>query len=821
MIAKRIPREKGTSSPARLVKYMVAAQGQLDPQTWARTADYILETNDTTHKGEKVGSYRVTNCETDDPAAATVLIEATQSMNSRSKNDKTYHLVFSFPPGEEPSLEDLHAIEDDLVGSIGYADHQRISAVHVDTDHLHVHVAINKVHPTGLQNIEPYYDKKRLMEACERLEIKHDLQRTNHGLEKNERTRDKSRSRDRDNSIELDPARRPELADSRFRRYLRESYNHTFTDEPKAESFNSLRKLSGCGMDDAAKRAKMLLSSDAPLSLEQGGTAPVHGLRRAGTSNHGVIGENGRRGNLVDDFSASQAAEFGAFAETALSEGEALKAQPITGKAADIEKHSGLETLTGYVAREVAPSIREATSWKDVHATLADHGLVMTQRGAGLIVGDPELPLWARASNCSRDLSLKSMTDRLGPFEKSKGATKPNKKYEAKPRQEHPSSAALFAQYQRERQANIASRRTGLNDFKAENAQFKADLKSQSKLQRALLKVSGKGGTKKVMSAMITRQANAARENHRKAMDAKRTELISKSSTPTWAEWLRQQAETGNVDALEILRTREQREERFKTDLLTAGSADKAKTYIMKGLKPQARNDGSMAYRTADGGMVIDGVSNVRAEKATTGAALVALELASKRFDGQKLIVEGSDTFKSEVAKLAGLHKLNVSFADPKMEKARLQSVSERNAVIEKTTLTVSPAPHDISKLTEGVETPKENRQENEETATKSNKDVENFIEERNKMRDKLSSIDYHKLWSSNDAGPVTYEGRRKMKDGSEVLLLKRGDEILVKPSSERVVAKAAKWKIGSTVNLDARGRFVSEIKSKTNGIGL
>jgi len=47
------------------------------------------------------------------------------------------------------------------------------------------------------------------------------------------------------------------------------------------------------------------------------------------------------------------------------------------------------------------------------------------------------------------------------------------------------------------------------------------------------------------------------------------------------------------------------------------------------------------------------------------------------------------------------------------------------------------------------------------------------------------------------------------MADGSEVVLLKRGDEMLVLPVTERVAAKASKWKVGQRVTVDARGRFV------------
>lgn len=78
----------------------------------------------------RVASYRVTNFGTDDPAPATTIIEVTQAANMRSKADKTYHLVFSFPP-DEPLFDVLHAIGDELCEAIGYADHQHVSAVHI------------------------------------------------------------------------------------------------------------------------------------------------------------------------------------------------------------------------------------------------------------------------------------------------------------------------------------------------------------------------------------------------------------------------------------------------------------------------------------------------------------------------------------------------------------------------------------------------------------------------------------------------------------------------------------------------------------------
>ena len=624
MIAHRINRERKASSPARLIKYMVATKGGIDPTSWERTADYILDSANGTTEGEKVASYRVTNCGTDDPADAAILIQATQAANTRSKAEKTYHFVYSFPPGEQPDLETLHAIEDELCAAIGLDEHQRVSAVHIDTDNLHVHVAINKVHPTGLQNIEPYYDQFRLMEACERLEVEHGLQTTFHGLEA------KQRHQNRD--IELLPAKAPEQRDSLFREHLRNAYDLSISKPPEAKTLNGLRKLS----------------------------------------------------------------------DTRLQRQSADKAEPVRigAKVASVEAQSGIETLTGYAARELAPAMRQATSWQELHGAAAEHGLEVRQRGAGLVIGEPDSGIWAKASNVGRDLSMKALTDRLGPFQPSErqAEAKANRKrYEPRPRRpDNPTTAGLFNQYQRERQAAILARRQGLDQIKRESAAFNAQVKQWSQTERMLLKVAGKGPTKRLMYGTIKQQADASRQKNRQSADARRQALFKQTTMPTWADWLTQQAERGNAEALAVLRDREERTRRWNGELLTADRADKAKAVVLDKLKPKARKDGTMAYSTIDGGMVIDRKTHVQAQKATTGAALVALELASKRFEGQALIVEGTDEFRLEVAQLAGMHGLKVTFTDPAMERMRRETAEHKE--MEKAFQTEVYAPKDTKK---------------------------------------------------------------------------------------------------------------------------
>lgn len=154
MIAKKSQRKNNSKSSFKsLVKYM---------------------TRDDKEQAE-VGEVRITNCGFDDVDLAVKEIEATQALNTRSKSDKTYHLIFSFPVGETPTPEQLEDIEQQLCESIGYGEHQRISVVHTDTDNLHVHVAINKIHPVSHNIIELKKDYYRLDEACRELELKHGL----------------------------------------------------------------------------------------------------------------------------------------------------------------------------------------------------------------------------------------------------------------------------------------------------------------------------------------------------------------------------------------------------------------------------------------------------------------------------------------------------------------------------------------------------------------------------------------------------------------------------------------------------------------------
>jgi hypothetical protein len=109
----------------------------LGKSDFAGLAKYITDAQSKEHR---LGDVQVTNCHAGTLNAAIEEILATQHLNTRAKGDKTYHLLVSFRAGESPDGDTLKAIEERICAGLGYAEHQRISAVHNDTDNLHLHL---------------------------------------------------------------------------------------------------------------------------------------------------------------------------------------------------------------------------------------------------------------------------------------------------------------------------------------------------------------------------------------------------------------------------------------------------------------------------------------------------------------------------------------------------------------------------------------------------------------------------------------------------------------------------------------------------------
>ena len=168
MIVKHCPITAAKSSIVRLVEYLVQEK-----------------TND------RVGTICIRNGQeaeiTDSKDRALDIARemlSVQRDNTLAEGNKTYHFLFSFPTGEEPDEKTLREIEEAYCNALGFSGHQRLSVIHRDTDNLHVHVAVNKIHPKTKKMKTPYYDYFTFSQLTVQLEKKYGLQADNHERKK-------------------------------------------------------------------------------------------------------------------------------------------------------------------------------------------------------------------------------------------------------------------------------------------------------------------------------------------------------------------------------------------------------------------------------------------------------------------------------------------------------------------------------------------------------------------------------------------------------------------------------------------------------------
>lgn len=157
MIIKEVTSKKATNSLKGLVNYM----------------------NDTENGNEKVDFVSVTNCLDDDLELAVKSIENSQNKNTRTKTNKTMHLVVSFSEGEKPNRSVISDIEDEICKALKMPHHQRISIAHDNTDNYHLHMAINRIDPITNKIVNNKGYLKDLSTIRKELEVKHDLLKAN------------------------------------------------------------------------------------------------------------------------------------------------------------------------------------------------------------------------------------------------------------------------------------------------------------------------------------------------------------------------------------------------------------------------------------------------------------------------------------------------------------------------------------------------------------------------------------------------------------------------------------------------------------------
>jgi hypothetical protein len=505
MIAKHVPmRSLGKSDFAGLVAYIMDAQS----------------------KTERVDLVRQTNCEAGTVEAAVIEVLATQHSNTRAASDKTFHLLVSFRAGENPDEKTLAAIEHNICDGLGFGEHQRISAVHRDTDNVHIHIAINKIHPTRLTIHDPHQSYRTLGGLCEALEVEYKLERDNH---------------------------------------------------------------------------------EAGRSIAE-------------------------------------------------------------GRAADMERHAGVQSLVGWIRRECLDEIQKASTWAELHRSMRENGLELKARGNGFAIQADDGTM-AKASTVSRDLSKASLEARLGAYEPAADqSAESRRRYAKQPVPTRINTAPLYVDYQRETQTLAAIRKEKLSGLKdAKDREIEAVLQGNRARRSAIKLLRGNPLVKKALYAQAHKAMREKIEEINKKHQEGRGALYQSYGHRQWADWLKIKAQQGNEKALEALRAREARQG-LKGDTIQAKGQAKGP---QSGTIDTVTKKGTIIYRAGKSAVRDDG-DRLQVSRGSTQEGLQqALKMAVERY-GNQIIVNGTTEFKAKVIRAAAFSAEPITFADPVLETRRL-----------------------------------------------------------------------------------------------------------------------------------------------------
>lgn len=86
--------------------------------------------------------------------------------------DPVMHLILSWRQDEIPSSENAHEAVSIVLNEFNLQDNQVVYALHTDTNHHHVHIAVNRVHPETERPVNPAngWTKNAMEIACRKIE---------------------------------------------------------------------------------------------------------------------------------------------------------------------------------------------------------------------------------------------------------------------------------------------------------------------------------------------------------------------------------------------------------------------------------------------------------------------------------------------------------------------------------------------------------------------------------------------------------------------------------------------------------------------------
>lgn len=465
-----------------------------------------------------------------------------------------------------------------------------------------------------------------------------------------------------------------------------------------------------------------------------------------------------------------------------------------TGRAGDMESHSGIDSFKRWVKDRKEPlekALGKSNSWGELHQELARFDLELRPRGAGLVVSARNQKAFTKASDLGREFSKANLEKKLGVFQQPSEKVKsvePGEQYQKAPNHRSAERTALWDQFQREKHAGFAAKKEAIQELKeqrqAEVAKQRKDYADRKEAIRkdVLLKKGQKRGVYRQLSKNHRIRTATAFQRHQAA----RTEIHDQHRVKTWQEWLVDEATAGNAKALETLRSSARRPSKGAERFAFMGS-DQGQ--IFTPLKPDVQANGDVLY-TVNGARIRDTGEQLRLNADKGGDLASAIRLARDKY-GNHLTVDGDDKFKKAVVEAVVSSNQTVTFADPEMERRRqvLEQMKDAKQQGEK-------------------DQAREMEKEKE-------KEIQSWIGQRNKTRGKTCDILEHKRFTEKDAGAAIYKGSRRISDNLTVGLYEKSGSMLVSPLTERQAARFKRQAVGSAVSLNKRGHVQFQQEKK------
>jgi hypothetical protein len=123
--------------------------------------NYLLFGKKNEPKPERVAWVETRNLLVTDPKQAATLMRLTAQKSKRVKTP-VYHYVISWRHDETPTDDIMRLVADTTCGDLGLEEYQMLYVCHRDTDHQHVHIVVNRVHPESGRAWKNSHDYRRI-----------------------------------------------------------------------------------------------------------------------------------------------------------------------------------------------------------------------------------------------------------------------------------------------------------------------------------------------------------------------------------------------------------------------------------------------------------------------------------------------------------------------------------------------------------------------------------------------------------------------------------------------------------------------------------